>query len=405
MLDAFLTASKFAGVLVSAVSAIISTLPEKPVKPGRPGLPAFLSRKSSLRWVIIGLAVAMVSTLCETVKSKNAAHDAAQREIEDRAAKTEILTNLLNQIELQGRSLSYLERVVGQFESLSLSISFECGTNDAAVHALAEYVRRTHPDDTNVYSRNVVGYVNVTNNEGGTDEVTISTLNRDNSLTLKELIASEWVSQQPTNTPALALAQCLQSPSLLIALFSRDNRGSQLADADFFAVTTNLAAAPLLFSGGHADVEASLEFKVTRDAWQRNFRMSSISDLASASLWVQLTNCPPQCSLALKPAHMWLHFDKAAIYLHDFRKQDLSPPEYPLDPSLGTVDIARAARMVAEARRVPATYAAQLPSYKDIALDPWLAMPGQDRGRPVWPHAPLAPRAAKLKLSQNFNNP
>jgi hypothetical protein len=101
-----LTSLKFLGLIVSGVAGYAAALPEPKHKKAQKLAPRswlgrltrkLLSKEWTLRWVVIGLAVALLSQFVETIKTADEAKKAEEKETEDKQKTDKLLTQLKKQ--------------------------------------------------------------------------------------------------------------------------------------------------------------------------------------------------------------------------------------------------------------------------------------------------------------------
>ena len=139
MWDILLTSLKFLGLMVSGFAGYIAALPEPKNKKARKPPPHhwlrrtignLLSKEWTLRWVVIGLGVALLSQFVETIKS---AHDTKEASEKDRQqigrAEEQIrlahqsLTSLDEELTMSKESLQHLERLATRLESVEVKVT------------------------------------------------------------------------------------------------------------------------------------------------------------------------------------------------------------------------------------------------------------------------------------------
>jgi hypothetical protein len=335
MLTIALTIFKFFGILISAAGALISTLKEKATADRR--LPRFLTRHWATRWVIIGLLVAVTSTFLETIQSNTERRQADIRTAEDSAAKSVLLSNLLAQ-------LAYVQRIVGEFDTLAVEVTAECLTNDLDVRAFQSGVQsicegipqpEEHPAPADTFtnmSQNMVGWVH----GSGTTGFVLFDLRDDGNCVLTFPLSTA-LSKPGFGATHPAVVECLGSPALAVGLFSRyspdypwlvyDHDGMfkeirsayrPFAQADFrgFGQPTTEPDIALYRPSGRITI--TWHFDVPRDTWVRTFKMTSIMDIPEATVRLCFTNWPPKLRLALRPIAARLLFDKGTISATNF---------------------------------------------------------------------------------------
>jgi hypothetical protein len=131
-LGTILTVLKFLGLVVSSVAGFAAALPEPKNKRaaklerrtwvGRK-IRKMLSKEWTLRWVVIGLAVALLSQFLETIKANKEAEEARQKDLQ-----AQIRTS--NQVWTAQQSLNSIRSLLTHFDTISVTnVQFDMDCN------------------------------------------------------------------------------------------------------------------------------------------------------------------------------------------------------------------------------------------------------------------------------------
>src|ERR1017187_4711830 len=159
-----LTSLKFLGLFVSSVAGFAAALPEPKNKKAAKlaqrswfgsKVRKVLSKDWTLRWVVIGLGVALISQFVETIKTADEAKKTKEKEQADKRdtdtilsklqtnsldLKKQLETSIAEQRELQiqshqmAKQIAYMDHMAGEFNTLTANITCELiSTNPAAL--------------------------------------------------------------------------------------------------------------------------------------------------------------------------------------------------------------------------------------------------------------------------------
>jgi hypothetical protein len=426
MLTFFLTVFQLLGVIVTAFGVLTRTLKKEHLKGNRARWLCFLSEEWSVRWVLFGLVIGLSSTVIQTWKTNHDQREANRKTAQDALNQSQVLTNVLTEVELQRRSLAYMERIIGRFDQLSVSVAFDCTTNDPVVGDFASDFRALcgpiSPKELAAFTGSTGGvfyfysYAPVQSNSvlltyfSGPPLVI--------SASLSSLFRAGWLTHSFSDTNFQRLTDCLQKPAIALGLFSREwaknlskppgvvggdddglkidlNLGARLpiSAADFYAVGSEATDPRLSYWPAENRVIVSWQCTVPTNTWRTNSRMTSIPDLADAALVVCLTNFPVRFRSALIPQQITLTFDKATITVSEFirsgpRLKKLSHPSPPpsLPPPAATATSPRPTNfgifppIIFTSLSLPqnedqGAFVAKLPRYEKLQLASWLVPP------------------------------
>jgi len=360
LLGIILTVVKFLGIFVSGAGAIVGTIPDKPNKKvPKPEskwklvrtTKKIFSKQWALRWVIIGLFVSFFSQFLETIKSSEEAkktiakNQAAQLETSNQLS---LARSSVNKLEYQSRLLHkemfYIEHMLGEFDSLSITFKCELSSTNPAAQILLQRMQdlvpissatpflayslfdditlenQTKPTRSQIiasshnYAVNVVGYAN------NPYESLSSVFQKGKgiSMNIDEVCSSNWLDSLSSNIDFVRLVNFIRSPNLAVRIFSRQTTNLALSDADFFSSSSKLLDTPSI---GYNPISESIllkwSFDYTNSEWQQTARMGSTSDLDNAILCLNFDSLPDFIGFDLKPLAAKLDFGKTTIFVRN----------------------------------------------------------------------------------------
>ena len=404
MFEVVLTFFKFGGIAIAAAIEIYEHFEKerskKPVKKDCKHRNTHSYSVLLFRLKIISLTIGVLCFMGDAMKSS---HDAKKAELaanEDRNAKSLILSNVLNELALQRQSIAYVERLVGTLDSLTISVTFKCLPYRKSVKKFYERVLDFKPapymDDK--YKQDIVGIVS---DRGAINTVKIG-MPSERKDTLDKVMSTDWIAQNTSDIELTSFLNCLSHLQLNVALFSERNVVRHWTGADLLALTlpnsnsvkvevtevANADAKRILFrSNPNAPIVSVQEpservsltysFKMSASEWWHNQRISCVTDLANATLWLQVSNCPSNLVFLLQPTSLTLNFDKATIVTTNFSYDVMHRESIPITISNYNEDLSNE-RILSEVRRYNETngfgfiYISQLPSHDKLVLDSWM---------------------------------
>ncbi len=386
-----LTALKFAGVIVSGIAGVIATQPEKPARRIlrlvvllrlQNAARNTLNKNAAMRWVVVGLAIALLSQFVETIKTSKESKNSQEEYNAQMAVATNSMAKLEKQLtlssaaidELQSQSvqlhrqMTVVNHMAGEFDTLSIDATFElistnpfalmltkrvadlaCPLNAIAVHH-GKTITATFFDLSSLvgfddgpekpsreelaaknglyYSLGVAGYINWQANTTNIYEITnapdtaIMAHLRGSlgkNAPYNEVFSSNWLSMASSNVNLMDLVYLIQKPRLGVRIYSPLTTGNAVSDADFVAPLSWQTSAPTI---GYNSVTNGVVLKWTTEypnsQWRQTVRMGSVHDLDSATLYFYLANVPNALTDSIKPVSLKLKFGKTNIKVREF---------------------------------------------------------------------------------------
>ena len=349
------------------------------------------------KWVysvlILSACTALAALLLEEGQKAEATRRAEHEAQLDRNSKAQLLSNVLAQVALQRRSIGYVERLVGTFTDLTIRVTFQCVPNHPLVTTLNRHAIANHkkpPLNTNTYSLNIVGFVNI-----GTDSQGFSVVQPSASQSqspFEQFLACPLNLTNGPDTNSVSFLECLRNPRLNVAIFSPRGPRPDWPNADFHVSTAGLEPTPSLQVKDDS-VILSYQFTLSSTNCLHTQRISSIPDFLGASLWVCVTNCPWEMRSFLRPLHLSLIFDKATISTTEPFGEAYSEPSFPASRVAGYTNSAQIREMLLDFQRTNAltgVFTTRLPDYDTPVLD-LLAFPSDKPSSADTPHPFLRP--------------
>lgn len=404
MLEHALTFFKFGGFIVAAAIELYEHFEKErsknPVKKSNKHRTTSSYSALLFRLKIISLFIGIACFMVDTMKSSLDAKKAELAAQEDRNAKSLILSNVVNELALQRQSIAYVERLVGTLDSFSISVTFQCLPYRQSARKFCERVLDFKPipyvDDK--YKQNIVGYIN---DRGVTSTFRIG-MPEERKDTLDKVMSADWIAQNISDVELASFLNCLSNLQLNVALFSQRNLERNWDEADLLALplpnknpvkiqveevvsaNTNLVLfrsnpnAPVVgVREANKRISLTYSFKMSSSEWRHTQRISCVTDLANATLWLQVSNCPFNLFSSLQPTSLTLNFDKASIVTTNFSFDMLHRESIPITISNFNYGVSNE-RVLSEVRRFNETnglswiYISQLPSHEKLMLDSWM---------------------------------
>ncbi len=377
-----ITIIKFAGFF-SAVAITVYEHIEKErsrIKPpGKRRLKKTRSYSSLLFGLkLLGITIAIACLMLETNKSSADARKADLAAQADRMAKGLILTNVMRQLDLQRQSIAYIERLVGTLDTMSASIVFEVVTNHPTATQFRNRVieMNQEPELKSGFKQNIVGYVN---GQNATSIVYIEPAGVQCD-TLEKVTGSNWLAQNASDNVLASFLNCLSNLQLNVALFSARNSERSWSESDLYAAPSAHPGSPHVAYQKQKDrVILTYDIKLPANAWRHSQRISTIPDLADATVWLIVSNCPAALQSSLLPVALTFDFDKATItttngFAYEYRD---SPFVIKIQSSIGIgeaikEDVVTMTRRFRQTNIVDNIYVSKLPPYDKLMLDPWI---------------------------------
>jgi tetratricopeptide (TPR) repeat protein len=356
-LGIILTIFKFLGIFVSGAGAIVSTTSTKPSKKAsKPEsqlrlvrmIKKIFSKQWALRWVVIGLFVSFFSQFLETMKL---ADEAKETVAKDRAVQLDTshqlslarssVDKLESQSRLMQKQMLYIEHMLGEFDTLSVTFECELFSTNPAVNILLHRMQdlapfssatpsfscllfddfpdnKTKPTRSQIvsavtqqkrYSDNVIGHVNVSDTLPSFWPNNLGIL-----VDIDDVCSSNWLNSLSTNIDFVRLVSCIRSPHLAIRLYSRQTTNLALSDADLYSASSILRQTPsMAYNPISENIFLKWTFDYTNSEWQQTDRMGSTHDLDNAILYLNFDSIPKDIVIGLVPHTAKLDIGKTTI--------------------------------------------------------------------------------------------
>ncbi len=318
-----------------------------------------------IEWGLIlgGLLIALLSTIVQQHNSKRSAIQAQeqvsiqfhQAEVQINKA-TEVLGRLEFQSRMMRREMVYLDRLVGQFDSLKVNITYELSGSNLALRPFFDRVRelaeppipvatdsnvflfslvgktgrspavqsRREQKEEGVYSLNEVGYMKLpqlpaTNGDQSGLMGAVYLPGSGAPVDFDDVCSSNWLAGIESDTNLVQFIGFIRSPVLLVRMFARQTPELRLERADFSAPSAPATGYPqLAFNFAVNRALLVWEFHFPADEWRQTVRIGSVRDLDTATLCVNFLNAPDCLRDTLQPVTSQLRVARSTLAVEEF---------------------------------------------------------------------------------------
>ena len=193
--------------------------------------------------------------------------------------------------------------------------------------------------------------------------------------TIDKIATPDWLALNESDAYLVPLINCLTNLQLYLALFSPRNAEHSWAESDLTATNPVASGPPIIeCKGTNGPVLFTYNIKLPVTNWQHSQRISTIPDLADATVWVVVGNCPSELASSLRPISLTLNFDKATVtttnrFLYEY------PDQLKTITVSNLNEFTTAANDIENVRKnhkFKPVFVSKLPSYEQLTLDAWI---------------------------------
>jgi hypothetical protein len=325
----FLTILKLLSIILSGLIGIVASATETRDKRKR------INKTGKILLILssVSLLIGVVAQVTESRESEISSQQ-SQARLE---ALARTATNSLASLKMQGlvgqKELSYIERMVGSLDRLSINVQFEFEPmSDVAadfqtratehrgevIQRQLEQMRATLKNNgftNNVYPSSAIGYVH-DESSGETMLVGIDRLGVQ-AFDDFNLFATNWESDNTSMNKLNSLVESLKSPVFEMRLVSKLTEQSGLSNPDFF--TSTEGGKFVDYVNRSNKLLLTWNFECPKTTWRQTMRMTSVADLDNAKMCIIFTNSPYLDGYWLRPREVNLNFGKSILTITDFQ--------------------------------------------------------------------------------------